>query len=169
MADFLEALEDGLARYSGDEMAVARQAFGELLGGRPASIAGIARGLGAPRLRVEAIVARLVERGTVTLDREGDTIVGARGLSLTPTAHRLTVLPRPPEAGGARQLYAFCAVDAVGIPAALALDAHVESQCHLCGAELALTLTGGAVARAPADLVIWAAEHDPARPLRDYT
>lgn len=170
MADFLEALEDGLGRYSADEMAVARHAFGELLGGRPASLAAIADALGAARSRVDGAVARLVERGTVTLDAEAGAIVAVRGLSLSPTVHRLTLLPRRPTAGGgARRLYAFCAVDAVGIPAALALDARVDSRCHLCGAPLVVTFTEGAIAAAPAGLVIWAAEHDAARPLRDYT
>ena len=52
--------------------------------------------------------------------------------SLAETPHRLML--------DGRQLYAFCAVDAVGIPAALQVDAQVESRCHMCGALVTLAL-----------------------------
>ncbi|MGQ0534993.1 MAG: organomercurial lyase, partial [Methanobacteriota archaeon] len=51
----------------------------------------------------------LVEAGLMTVD--GDRITGALGLSAVQTPHRLTLNGRP--------LHAWCAIDAVGIPAAL--------------------------------------------------
>jgi alkylmercury lyase len=80
---------------------------------------------------------------------------------LTETPHRLVLSGQP--------LYAFCAVDAVGIPAALELDARVESRCHGCGMPLLLTLTRGAVTQAPPGTVVWATERDLSRPLHTYT
>jgi alkylmercury lyase len=88
-------------------------------------------------------------------------VVAARGLSLPPTPHALEV--------DGRRLHAFCAIDAVGIPVALGLDASVASRCHRCGAPIALSIADGAVRDAPAGLVIWAAERDPERSLRAHT
>lgn len=90
-----------------------------------------------------------------------DRIVGVRGLSLVETRDRLTL--------GGRQLYAWCAVDAVGIPAALGGEARVDSCCHHCGAPLPVALRDGAVAGAPPGMMVWAVERELSRPLRAYT
>jgi alkylmercury lyase len=95
------------------------------------------------------------------VDDETRTIVGARGLTLRPTRHALVM--------SGRRLYTFCAIDALGIPAALCADAEIASRCHGCAAPVALTLRAGVLVDAPAGTVIWAAERDPARSLREHT
>lgn len=53
-----------------------------------------------------------------------------------PTAHRIE------HAGGS--VHTWCALDAVGIPAALGIDATAATSCPACGAELTLLLRSGA-------------------------
>jgi hypothetical protein len=82
-------------------------------------------------------------------------------VSAPATPHRLTV--------GDTVVHACCAVDAVGIPAALAADAVVESHCHGCGTPLTVLFRGGVVTDAPASIVIWAADLEPDRSVREHT
>jgi alkylmercury lyase len=161
MTDFLDGLEAFLQSFSPDEAAVSRAAFRELLSGRPTRVESLSVAVGLPAPVVERAVARLVERGTMARDAATGEIVGTRGLSLTETPHALVL--------DGRRLYAFCAVDAVGIPAALGLDARVESRCHVCRRPLTLTFTEGAVTEATPGVVIWAAERDLTRPLHSHT
>jgi hypothetical protein len=162
MPDFLEGIEEFLQSFAPEEGAVTREAFQELLRGRATRVERLASTLDLPAPVVESAVARLVERGTMARHAESGDIVAARGLSLTETPHTLTL-------DGRRQIHAFCAVDAVGIPAALHLDARADSRCHLCGALLTITFTEGVVTEAPASVVIWATERDLTRPLHTYT
>ncbi len=161
MSDFLASVDQFLASFTPEEQAVTRVVFRSLLEGRGIGTDAVARALGEPRAAVEPLVARLLERGTMERDPVSGELVGARGLSLTETVHRLVLDGRP--------LYAFCAVDAVGIPAALGRDARVESRCHACGAPVRLTMTAGTVTDASPGTVIWAAERNLTRSLHRYT
>lgn len=161
MADFVEEIDHFLASFSPEEVAVTRHAFRAILDGRPATVAELPAALRLSAAEVEAAVGRLTARGIIVGDPETGQIIGARGLSLTETSHRLLL--------GGHQHYAFCAVDAVGIPAALSVDARIESLCHHCRAPLVLELRGGAVTEAPGGMVIWAAERDLTRSLRAHT
>lgn len=161
MTDFVDGIEQFLESFSPEEQAVMRLVFQRLLEGRGTRPETVATTLGMPAEIIETAIAQLVERGTMERDPVTREIVAARGLSLTDTPHRLSV--------NGRQLYAFCAVDAVGIPAALGTDARIASRCHACGAPVSLTLTGGAVTEASPGTVIWAAERDLTRSLRRYT
>ncbi len=161
MPDFLDGIEAFLRSFSAEEVAVTRAAFQELLRGRATGVESVARVLRFPASVIETAVARLVERGTMACDAETGEIVAARGLTLATTPHMLRL--------DGRQLHAFCAVDAVGIPAALHLDARAESQCHLCGTPLTVTFADGVVTEAPPGIVTWATERDFSRPLHTYT
>ena len=79
-------------------------------------------------------VEALVDAGRLELDDQG-VVVGVHGLAARPTAHRVE------HAGGV--IHTWCALDAIGIPAALALDAAVVSTCPACGAALRVTLDAG--------------------------
>jgi hypothetical protein len=81
-----------------------------------------------------ATVEALVDAGRLELDDQG-VVVGVHGLAARPTAHRVE------HAGGV--IHTWCALDAIGIPAALALDAAVVSTCPACGAALQVTLDAG--------------------------
>lgn len=157
---FLESLEASLDAFSPAEQALARAAFRHLLAGRAETPDTLAAAAGLDPGVARAAVAHLVERGTVMLDATG-AVLGARGLSLAATPHTLTV--------DGRRLYTFCAVDAIGIPIGLGLDAEITSRCPACHAPLALVVRGGAVTPSPSSIVVWAADRDPARSLREHT
>jgi hypothetical protein len=85
-----------------------------------------------------AVVAGLLERlGQAGLARQDDQqrVVGIAGLSLEPTAHRLRL--------DGTGLFTWCAIDAVGIPAALRVDAQIKTRCWHCGIGIELELVGG--------------------------
>lgn len=81
--------------------------------------------------------AGLVERDTA------DRVVGIAGLTLEPTKHRLVL--------DSQGLYTWCAIDAVGIPAALSLDAQVTTSCAHRGATLSVRIDHG---EPPADSLV---------------
>jgi hypothetical protein len=90
------------------------------------------------------------------LDRSEDgRIVGAGGLSLTEGPHRLRF--------GPREFRTWCAYDAMGIPAALAVDAEVETTCGVCGRALLLSMRGGQPDRDGPELLWLAAGGDDLR------
>jgi hypothetical protein len=73
-------------------------------------------------------------RGRIELSDDGH-LIAVHGLVRRPTRHRIE------HAGGA--VNTWCALDAIGIPAALAINARALTQCPTCEAELAVTLTRG--------------------------
>jgi hypothetical protein len=73
-------------------------------------------------------------------------IVGVHGLTRRSTGHRIE------HDGGI--VNTWCALDAIGIPAALAIDARALTQCPTCGAALAVTLTRGEPQALPG-AVLW--------------
>jgi hypothetical protein len=159
VTDFAAEIEAFLASFSPEETTVMRRAFQAILEGAPVTIADLRAASGLPDPVVEEAVRRLLERGTLVM--EDGRITGSRGLSLTETPHRLVL--------GGRPRYAFCAVDAVGIPVALGVDATVDSRCHHCGRPLRLEVRGGVITEAPPGLTIWAVERDLTRSLRAHT
>ncbi len=81
----------------------------------------------------------LHEGHALVLNPATDEIRMANPFSAVPTAYRV-------QAGG-RWWYANCAWDAVGIPAALAVDGRVESSCPDCGEPYAFEIRDGTVDR----------------------
>lgn len=161
MTDFLRSIDEFLATFTPEEQAVTRVVFRSLVEGRAIRPEAVADALEISLTAVERAVDQLIERGAMERDGDSGELVAARGLSLAETPHRLVL--------DGLQLYSFCAVDAVGIPAALQVDARVESRCHVCGAPVTLALSGGMVTDASPGAVIWIAERDLTRSLRRYT
>lgn len=100
----------------------------------------IANTTGLPESRVRAALQVLVAAGRVELDHLGQ-VVGAGGLFLIPTKHRLYLREK--------QFHTWCAEDAVGIPAALRESARVTSICDYCHAAIELNIIGGVVPDLP--------------------
>jgi alkylmercury lyase len=86
----------------------------------------------------------LVDRGRAEVDDDG-RIVGIHGLTLKETRHHFL------HAG--RLHRTWCAFDAIGIPAALAIDAQALSSCPSCGEVLHVPIQGGQPA--PSDIALW--------------
>lgn len=75
-----------------------------------------------------------VRAGRLEIDA-ADRLVGVHGLVARETPHRIE------HAGGV--VHTWCAFDAIGIPAALGIDATAVTTCPACGAELRVTLRNG--------------------------
>lgn len=81
-----------------------------------------------------SVIDELAGRGLIEVADDG-RLLGIHGLSSRPTRHRIE------RAAGA--IHTWCAFDAVGIPAALGINAVAISTCPACGRELGVTLTAG--------------------------
>lgn len=122
-APSVEALTDALtAAYrstrSGTSSLAVRlrwAAFDRLTGGRPVGAGVLADVLGADVEEVRAVIADGAGRGLVDVDGRG-RVAGAHGLTLVPTDHELVL--------DGVMLHTWCALDAIGIPAALDADAR---------------------------------------------
>lgn len=120
------------------EAVAAIQRFGlrSLLGGKCIGIDDIA---GQAELSVDEVRAgidSLIDAGRIETD--GDTIIGVGGLTLTPTRHGLEL----PDA----EMHTWCALDAVGIPAAFDLSARATTSCPYCQAKIVVRVAEGRVA-----------------------
>jgi alkylmercury lyase len=87
-------------------------------------------GLRSP-IRSAAYRERDDRRPVVQRDPDG-AVVAFSGLSLRATAHQFTV--------AGRRLYAWCARDALFLPALLGQPARVRSRCPATGATVTLTV-----------------------------
>jgi hypothetical protein len=88
---------------------------------------------------------RLHDAHALVLEPDAQTIRMLNPFSAVETPHRV-------EADG-RSWWANCAWDALGIPAALHVDGHVESACPDCGERLELEVRDGELAGG-ADLLV---------------
>ena len=123
-----------LARTSDHAHAVRVAAFARLRAGSPVSPAELAEDTGLPADASGAALAELVAAGAANVDERG-RIVAAAGLSLVPAAHELFM-------DGAR-FWTWCAFDAVGIPAALRLDALARTRCGQCAEPIEVGIRRG--------------------------
>ncbi len=115
--------------------ALRRQAFRELLGGRAPTAAELAALAALPIKAIERAIAELRDQGAIEIDAEG-RVVGAHGLTRRETQHEI--------ATSDHTWHTWCAFDAIGIPAALELDATVRTRCAGCGAPIEVVVRGGA-------------------------
>jgi alkylmercury lyase len=95
--------------------------------------------------QARAVLADLERHGRLELDRD-QRIVGIHGVTQRHTRHRVE------HAGGTN--YTWCAFDAVGIPAALEINATATTDCPTCGLELRVHILEGEPAPALA-YVLW--------------
>jgi len=81
-----------------------------------------------------AVVHTQVRAGRLEIDEFG-RLVGVHGLVARATAHRIE------HSSGV--VHTWCALDAIGIPAALRVDAIAITHCPACSTEIRVTLTRG--------------------------
>lgn len=99
-----------------------RHAFAALLDGDTPSLADLAETASRDAVGVAQAITWLEARGA--LERNGDHLVGAHGLTRRRTAHELTI--------GDRTIHTWCAFDAVTIPVALVATARATTTCPTC-------------------------------------
>ena len=140
--------------------AVRRAAFQAVLDGQSLELQALADQAKTSPARVEQLRAR----GLLTLNEAG-LLVGAAGLSLVAVPgrpHRLML--------GDRAWWTWCAVDVVGIPAALRTDAVAETACAWCAAAVRVLYRNGEVAGVShPEARLWLADHVEGRSVVDGT
>jgi alkylmercury lyase len=130
---------------------VLREAFHLIRVGRVATVVALEARTGLSSAEVHAALGELPAEGRLVYEADAGGIVGAFGLSLLPTPHLLVL--------DGRQLFAWCALDATGIPVGLAMDATVRSQCCTCQQEVNIAYSAGIVMQArPTALCLWVAK-----------
>jgi alkylmercury lyase len=150
MSDRQRLLELICSDRTPDERLVCGAAFHAILRGEALDRDGLARSTGFAPEKVDALLEGLKGRGLIVVEPGGERIVGSWGLSLVPTNHRLSIR--------GRDLHTWCAVDVVGIPAALREDAIATSRCHECGVPVRIEMAAGEIRSVePADVRIWVA------------
>jgi hypothetical protein len=140
-------LDVAAANRGTERFRVSLAAFNTLLDGEAPSIDDIARMTDLAPDDTRQIVSSLHEAGRLTLDAAGQMITGAGGLSVVESRHILEMR--------GRRYWVWCAMDAVGIPAALGEDAGIASATADTGEAVRITIEQGRLQHAsPADLVI---------------
>jgi hypothetical protein len=139
MSDFdqrnVAAILGGVATAPGSAAeTVQHHGLASLLNGTPRTMSEIASLSGSSAVTLKAGSRPSSTSGEIDLD--GDRVVGVAGLTLIATAHSLSL----PDA----DMYTWCALDAVGIPAALGLTATVETRCAQCGERITVDVNDGA-------------------------
>jgi hypothetical protein len=92
------------------------------------------------------LIDTMLDEGRLRLGGPGERIAGAGGLSLEPARQSLTI--------GSRTFGTWCALDAVGIPAGLGIDAVAEGVCDDIGEPARVELVGGEVVHQSPDGVL---------------
>lgn len=121
-----------------------RRAVSALLTSDAPSVAAVAEIASHDTTGVAQAVAWLTSQGA--LERDGDRLVGAHGLTHRTTPHALAI--------SNRALHTWSAPDALAIPIALDATAQATTTCPTCGQTLAIDIRAGHLPY-HADLVVW--------------
>ncbi|HYA14334.1 MAG TPA: organomercurial lyase [Syntrophales bacterium] len=154
MSEIFDAgsLGQWIRRLTPEERTLRLAAFYGILNGRALSVDELSLRLGFAVDRVQGYITDMVSRGLLVID-EQETVVGSHGLSLIPTNHRLHV--------EGRNLFTWCAADAVGIPAALGANAKIISRCIQCNGHIEIVMNKGEIQySSQEDVCIWVVEAD---------
>ncbi|MCI0344730.1 MAG: hypothetical protein L0221_04690 [Chloroflexi bacterium] len=121
----------------GDDLAVRvrEAAFALLLRDRrPVTPHRLAEATGAHQPDVEATLELLAGQGRIDRDEAG-RVMGSAGLTLGAGPHRLEI--------DGQAFRTWCGFDAIGIPAALGVDARIDTQCPVCQGSIGVDLRAG--------------------------
>jgi len=132
-------LSEGGGAPSGSIEAIQRFGILALVGGEAATVAEIGERSGLTADEVRAGIEGLRRAGRI--ETVGDLVVGVGGLTLNESVHAL----RLPDAS----VHTWCALDAIGIPIALGLDAEIHTTCPHCGDRLRVTVSDESIVDKP--------------------
>jgi hypothetical protein len=116
--------------------------------GKPPSVLAIAAEFKIPELTVvDGYLTAIEVEGGIYRDSITGNILSAYPFSATPTNHRVFF-------GENRQVFAMCAIDALGIPFMLDTDATINSTCSQCGKVLSVGIANGQITTNSDELVV---------------
>jgi hypothetical protein len=97
----------------------------------------------------DSLIVELERHGSVHRSPGDRAITHAYPFSNEPTAHRVQLADEP-------EVYAMCAIDALGMPFMLRRDAEIRSLCGHCGKEARIQIQAGQLrGHHPQRLVVW--------------
>lgn len=130
-----------------DRFQVSYAAFQAILDGEALTVPAIESRTDLQTGPAADLVPLMLDEGRLRASDDGERVIGAAGLTLEPSRHTLHM--------NGRTFGVWCALDAVGIPAGLDLDATVESVCDITQEPLEIEIHDGRIRREqPADLTI---------------
>ena len=145
-------------QLSPEETIIREKAFKCILEGIPATPHYLYQITGMPHEQIKFTVDKLAQSGMLVVDSESGNVVGSHGLSLVETPHRLHIK--------GNDLFTWCAIDAVGIPSALKVDAQINSTCFICQKKLIIELIKGQIVdSSEPNIQLWLVEADIGRSL----
>lgn len=127
-------IDPGTAGLTESEAAVRRAAFQSIRSRRAPDASELAAATGIRLEAVKDAVDSLVRRGEAVTDG-ANRVVASAGLSLVPAGHRLSL--------GEDDFHTWCAIDAIGIPAAFGADAVTTTACPTCGRPIEVVFRKG--------------------------
>ncbi|MBI5287487.1 MAG: hypothetical protein HY873_00775 [Chloroflexi bacterium] len=96
-----------------------------------------------------ALLEELEGRGLIHRTAGDRRVTHAYPFSNLPTSHRVRI-------SGGPEVFAMCAIDALGIPFMLKRDAAISSACEQCGSRISVEIAKQTViASSPAGMVVW--------------
>jgi len=98
-------------------------------------------------IELDGYLSMLEKEGSIYRDSTTGDILAAYPFSATPTTHRVFF-------GESQQVYAMCAIDALGIPFMLNTDASISSTCAHCGRDMSVSIAGGKIATNSDEMVV---------------
>jgi hypothetical protein len=136
----------GAAELSPTEELVLTEVFWRLLRGAPVAIADLRDSLDLSPEGAEEVLAGLEAKRCLRRRKDG-AVIAARGLMVQPSRHQLIT--------GEGRVYTQCAVDAIGIPAALGVEGTIEDRCAFCDRPIRVRVTpSGDISSQPEAAVI---------------
>ncbi|MFQ5804649.1 MAG: alkylmercury lyase family protein [Candidatus Methylomirabilales bacterium] len=126
LPDGVKTVADRLsaARLNSQEDQVRRHVLRGFASGTTPTTVTLAEQCGVSSRKAREILLRLMAMDLLLLDRTGEAVLAAYPFSSTPTPHRVRLM--------GREVFALCAVDALGIPAMLRETAEISSRCAHC-------------------------------------
>ena len=121
---------------------IAALGFRVLWGGQTVTLAEL---LGEDGAALNEAAEHLRRRGRIELSADGH-LIAVHGLSLRPTPHHVE--------HDDSVINTWCALDAIGIPASMGIDAWARTKCPTCQGPLAVRFSAGNPQPLP-DAVLW--------------
>ena len=150
-----------LNKLTPEEKAIRFAAFYSILDGKPANIRALALQSGIAADQTQPFIRGMADRGILVLD-EDETVVGCHGLSIISTKHHLSI--------NDQNLFTWCAADAVGIAAALEIEAKIVSKCFQCNESIEIDMANGQIINSNQnDARIWVVDADLNRSIVECT
>jgi len=150
LPDGVKTVADRLrgARLTTEEECVRRRVLEGFATGATVSVATLAERSRIAPAHVRETLGRLAAADLLVLDGTGETVLAAYPFSSIPTPHRVHL--------SGREVFALCAVDALGIAAMLKEDVSISSHCVHCGRSVQIQARPEQLTRhLPSETVVW--------------